>query len=92
MPSKGIKMNWINEQIKKFKNKLLRKNIRRFIIGDSVLYPRHGTGRIVGIQFLANRGKFYRIQMDTVDAKILVPVENMSKVGVVHFNTSKGSS
>lgn len=54
-------------------------------IGDSVVYPMHGAGIIVGIEQKEVLGKvnsYYVMKMPMGDMRVMVPMENAADVGV----------
>lgn len=57
----------------------------RFAEGDTVVYPQHGVGRIVGIVEQDHQGKrreYYRIQIPHNELSVMVPVEGAEKAGI----------
>lgn len=79
-----MNFTWIANKMKSIRSKFGTSK-RMFSIGDRIKYPHHGTGVITGIQSLKGQGDFFRIQMDNVDMRILVPLDKMSKVGAVYL-------
>lgn len=56
-----------------------------FEIGDTVVYPQHGAGRILDIvekDFQGNPRRFYSIQIIHNDMTIMVPVDGVERAGV----------
>jgi len=59
--------------------------ILQFEIGDKVIYPNHGLGVIERIEdktILGTTCGFYSLRMATSDTTVLVPVDNVSDVGL----------
>ena len=59
--------------------------ILQFDIGDKVIYPNHGLGVIERIEdktILGTTCGFYSLRMATSDTTVLVPVDNVSDVGL----------
>ena len=54
-------------------------------IGDSVVYPMHGAGVIVSIEereILGDRKKYYVMEMPIGDMKVMIPMDNLQKIGL----------
>ncbi len=54
-------------------------------IGDSVVYPMHGAGVIVSIEereILGDRKKYYVMEMPIGDMKVMIPMDNLQKIGI----------
>lgn len=88
--NKGVTMlpQWFHAKIASMRKNIssrYREPDRLFMVGDRVLYPNHGRGKIMGLITLPTYGDFYSIKMDMRDLKILVPMDKMGKVGVVYL-------
>ncbi len=56
-----------------------------FNIGDKVVYPMHGAGVIEAIEekeILGNKKKYYVMNIPVGDMKVMVPMDNVQKVGL----------
>ena len=56
-----------------------------FEVGDTVLYPQHGAGRIVGVveqDFRGELRRFYSIRIISNSMTVMVPVEGIEKAGL----------
>ncbi len=56
-----------------------------FNIGDKVVYPMHGAGIIEAIEekeILGNKKKYYVMNIPVGDMKVMVPMDNVQKVGL----------
>lgn len=56
-----------------------------FKIGDKVVHPYHGAGRVVDIEekkFLEERGRYYIIDLVACDGVVMVPTDNVQKIGL----------
>jgi CarD family transcriptional regulator len=56
-----------------------------FRIGDTVVYPHHGAGRILEIteqDFQGTIRRFYTIQILHNDLTVMVPVDNVERAGI----------
>lgn len=56
-----------------------------FNIGDKVVYPMHGAGIIEAIEekeILGNKKKYYVMAMPVGEMKVMVPTDNVEKVGL----------
>ena len=54
-------------------------------IGDSVVYPMHGAGVIVSIEereILGDRKKYYVMEMPIGDMRVMIPMDNLDKIGI----------
>lgn len=54
-------------------------------IGDSVVYPMHGAGVIVSIEereILGDRKKYYVMEMPIGDMRVMIPMDNLQKIGI----------
>jgi CarD family transcriptional regulator len=62
-----------------------------YSIGDEVVYPQHGAGRITGIEqkvVLGKRRDYLTIQIVHSHMTVMVPVENASRAGLRKVCTS----
>lgn len=73
---------WYMDKVKQFRAKIEKRNElkRVFMKGDTVLYPKLGRGTIVGLKTLGYQD-FYVIQLKHSTARVLVPIDRMTKVG-----------
>lgn len=56
-----------------------------FNIGDTVVYPMHGAGIIESIEekeILGNRRKYYVMNMPVGDIKVMIPMDNVERIGL----------
>ncbi|MGI5823051.1 MAG: CarD family transcriptional regulator [Dethiobacteria bacterium] len=56
-----------------------------FNIGDKVVYPMHGAGVIEAIEekeILGDKKKYYVMNIPTGDMKVMIPLDNVQKVGL----------
>jgi CarD family transcriptional regulator len=56
-----------------------------FNVGDKVVYPMHGAGVIESIEekeILGDRKKYYVMKMPIGDMKVMVPMDNILRVGL----------
>ncbi len=56
-----------------------------FKIGDKVVYPMHGVGRIEAIEkkvVLGKRGEYYIIYIINSGMKVMIPVKNAEEIGL----------
>lgn len=56
-----------------------------FGVGDTVVYPHHGAGRILGIveqDFQGTVRRYYQIQILHNDMTVMVPVDGLDKAGI----------
>lgn len=56
-----------------------------FNIGDKVVYPMHGAGIIESIEekeILDEKRKYYVMRMPIGDMKVMIPVDNISDIGI----------
>lgn len=56
-----------------------------FNIGDKVVYPMHGAGIIEAIEekeILGDKKKYYVMNIPAGDMKVMVPLDNVQKVGL----------
>ncbi len=56
-----------------------------FKIGDKVVHPYHGAGKVVDIEekkFLEERGRYYIIDLVACDGVVMVPTDNVQKIGL----------
>jgi CarD family transcriptional regulator len=62
-----------------------RERIMHFSIGDKVVHPRYGPGRIAGAErreFLAGRKLYYKIEIPTHELSVYLPRDKMAEIGV----------
>ena len=68
------------------------KKNSNFKVGEIVVYPKHGVGEIVRIEFmkLSNiKSKFYVVKMEQAKLTIRVPVEKKQEVGLRKISSKK---
>ena len=56
-----------------------------FKIGDKVVHPYHGAGRVVDIEekkFLEGCGRYYIIDLVACDGIVMVPTDKVQKIGL----------
>lgn len=56
-----------------------------FNIGDKIVYPMHGAGVIEAIEekeILGETHKYYILKMPIGDMKVMIPLENVEKIGL----------
>ena len=56
-----------------------------FNIGDIVVYPMHGAGVIESIEekeILGDRKKYYIMNMPVGDIKVMIPMDNVERIGL----------
>jgi len=56
-----------------------------FCIGDIVVYPMHGAGIIESIEekeILGDRKKYYVMNMPVGDIKVMIPMDNVERIGL----------
>ncbi|MCL2025853.1 MAG: transcriptional regulator [Leptospirales bacterium] len=56
-----------------------------FKIGDSIVYPMHGVGKIDGIEkktVLGKRAEYYLISIVNSSMKVMIPVKNAENIGL----------
>lgn len=56
-----------------------------FNIGDKVVYPMHGAGVIESIEekeILGSRKKYYVMNMPVGDIKVMIPMDNVERIGL----------
>lgn len=56
-----------------------------FKAGDKVVYPLHGAGEIEAVEeheVLGEKKKYYVVKLLIAEMKVLIPVENVSKIGL----------
>jgi len=64
---------------------MIKKNEKGFKVGDTVVYPKHGVGKIKlisTIEINKMKTKFYTIQMEQAKLFIRVPLEKQHAVGL----------
>jgi CarD family transcriptional regulator len=57
----------------------------QFAIGDNVVHPLHGPGRIIGLEqkeLLDGRKRYYVIEIPTKDLTLFVPLRTIDELGV----------
>jgi len=70
---------------KKVKGQKLRKNNRRFRVGDLAVYPAHGVGKIEAIESKVINGEkhdFYIMKVIENNMVIMIPTSNVDSVGL----------
>ena len=70
---------------KKVKEKISRKKVRKFRVGDLAVYPAHGVGRIEAIESKVVNGEkhdFYIMKVIENDMVIMIPIWNVESVGL----------
>ena len=55
-----------------------------FKIGDNVVYPLQGVGCILAKE-MRNTREYYRVQINSSDMDVLLPVDNASALGLRHL-------
>lgn len=61
-------------------------------IGDQVVYPMHGAGVIVSIEereILGQMRNYYVMQMPIGDMRVMIPMDNLEKIGIRDVVDSK---
>lgn len=56
-----------------------------FKIGDKVVHPYHGAGRVIDIEekkLLRERGRYYIIDLVACEGIVMVPINNIKKIGL----------
>ena len=56
-----------------------------FKVGDNIVYPMHGGGRIESIEkkiVLGKRGEYYIITILSSGMKVMIPVKNAEQIGI----------
>jgi len=56
-----------------------------FAIGDKIVYPMHGAGVIEAIEekeILGEKRRYYVLRMPIGDMKVMIPVANVSEIGL----------
>lgn len=69
-----------------------KKKNNDFKVGEIVIYPKHGVGEIVRIEFmkLSNiKSKFYVVKMEQAKLIIRVPLEKQKEVGLRRISSKK---
>ncbi len=61
---------------------------KKFTIGDTVVYPLRGVGKIADIEMRGER-EYLRIYLSDSDMDILLPTENAEKLGLRHLATKE---
>lgn len=57
----------------------------QFSVGDKVVHPHHGPGRIIGVErreFLDGKKLYYEIEIPIQDLSVYLPREAMKEIGV----------
>ena len=57
----------------------------QFAVGDKVVHPHHGPGRIIGVErreFLDGKKLYYQIEIPTQELSVYLPRAALEKVGV----------
>ena len=68
---------------------------RLYEIGEYLVYPMHGVGKITAIakqNVLGKSTRYYIIEIEAVKMKVMVPVDNVEEVGVRSIITKRESS
>ena len=63
-----------------------------FKIGEIVVYPKHGVGEIVKVEFMeisSIKTKFYVVKMEQSKLTIRVPLDKQNEVGLRKISTKK---
>ena len=71
---------------------MVKKKNKEFKIGEIVVYPKHGVGEIVKIEFMEVAGikiKFYVVKMEQAKLTIRVPLEKKDFVGLRKISSKK---
>jgi CarD family transcriptional regulator len=66
-----------------------------FKIGDKVVHPYHGAGRVVDIEdkrFLEGHGRYYVIDLVACDGVVMVPIDNVQKIGLRRVSGTRAIS
>ncbi len=56
-----------------------------FKVGDNIVYPMHGVGKIEAIEkkiVLGKRGEYYIITISSSGMKVMIPVKNAENIGI----------
>ncbi len=56
-----------------------------FHIGDEIVYPMHGAGKIIDIEekrILGELHQYYILQISISDMKVMLPVNNIDAIGI----------
>ncbi len=64
-----------------------------FGIGDKVVYPMHGAGVIEAIEekeILGDKKKYYVMNIPIGDMKVMIPMDNVSRVGLREIIDEEG--
>jgi len=66
-----------------------------FKIGDKVVHPYHGAGMVINIEekrFLKERGRYYIIDLLAYDGIVMVPTNNIQKIGLRRVSGTRAIS
>jgi len=66
-----------------------------FKIGDNVVHPYHGAGRVIDIKekrFLKENGRYYIIALLACDSIVMVPTNNIQKIGLRQVSGTRAIS
>ena len=69
-----------------------KKKYKNFIVGEIVVYPKHGVGEIMRIESmkLSNiKSKFYVVKMEQAKLTIRIPLEKQQEVGLRKISSKK---
>ncbi|MCX7632513.1 MAG: transcriptional regulator [Turneriella sp.] len=61
---------------------------KEFKVGENVVYPMHGVGRIAEITtktILGKKKKYYIIELFNTKMRVMVPVDNAESIGLRHI-------
>jgi len=84
----------------------MARNVKMFKIGDKIVYPMHGVGKITSIEnknILGKRKKYYLLTIANSGMKVMIPVDKAEEIGMrkvigkrnvlkVHEILSKGTT
>ena len=66
-----------------------------FKIGDNVVHPYHGAGRVIDIKeksFLKENGRYYVIDLLACNSIVMVPTNNIQKIGLRQVSGTRAIS
>ena len=66
-----------------------------FKIGDKVVHPYHGAGKVIDIEekrFLEGGGRYYIIDLVACDGVVMVPIDKVQKIGLRRVSGSRDIS
>ncbi len=66
-----------------------------FKIGDKVVHPYHGAGRVIDIEekkLLKGHGRYYVIDLVACDGIVMVPINNSKRIGLRRVSGSRAIS